>query len=51
MKKIKIFLLFLAITMLISSCEKNFDPKMYGKLFTTNFPKTEADYEAYMMAC
>ncbi len=51
MKKIKIFLLFLAVTLLISSCEKNFDPKMYGKLFTTNFPKTEADYEAYMMAC
>ena len=51
MKKIKIFLLFFLVTLLISSCEKNFDPKIYGSLFTTNFPKTEADYEAYMMAC
>ncbi len=33
------------------SCEDNFEPKIYGSLFTNNFPKTEADFEAYMMAC
>lgn len=51
MKKIKILLLFFLVTLLISSCEKNFDPQIYGQLFTTNFPKTDADYEAYMMTC
>ena len=51
MKKIRIFLLFFVITLLISSCEKNFDPKIYGFLSTANFPKTEADYEALMMDC
>ena len=51
MKKIKIFSAFLAVTLLMSSCEKNFDPKIYGQLFSSNFPKTEADYEAYMMIC
>lgn len=34
-----------------TSCEDNFDPKIYGSLFTTNFPKTESDFESYMMAC
>jgi len=38
-------------TLLMSSCEDNFDPKIYGSLSTTNFPKTESDFEAYMMAC
>jgi hypothetical protein len=51
MKKIKIILLFFVVTLFISSCEKNFDPNIYGSLFTTNFPKSEADYEAYMMTC
>jgi len=43
--------MFFLVTLFMSSCEKNFDPKIYGQLFTTNFPKTDADYEAYMMAC
>lgn len=51
MKKIRIFLLLAVITLLISSCEKNFDPKIYGALLSTNFPKTESDYEAYLMTC
>lgn len=51
MKKIRVFLLFILVTLLMSSCEENFDPQIYGKLFTANFPKTEADYEAELMAC
>ena len=51
MKKIRIFLLFFVLTLLISSCEKNFDPKIYGFLSTANYPKTEADYEALLMDC
>ncbi|MBN2167517.1 MAG: RagB/SusD family nutrient uptake outer membrane protein [Marinilabiliaceae bacterium] len=46
-----IILTIVLSTLLISSCEDNFDPKIYGSLFTANFPKTESDYEAYMMAC
>lgn len=34
-----------------AGCEDNFDAKIYGELSTTNFPKTEADYESYMMDC
>ena len=51
MKKKIIFSTIIAVTLLFSSCEKNFEPQMYGKLFTSNFPKTESDYEAYMMTC
>ena len=41
---------YLMISILfLNSCEKDFDPKIYGNLFTTNFPQTEADYEAYFM--
>jgi len=50
MKKNKIFSLFFVITLLISSsCEKNFDPNIYGKLVKTNFPLSEADYESYLL--
>lgn len=51
MKNFKILIVLSAVTLFLVSCEKNFDPKMYGSLFTTNFPKTESDYEAYMMTC
>lgn len=51
MKKIRVFILFFIITLIISSCEKKFEPKMYGKLFTTNFPRTESDFEAQLMSC
>lgn len=34
-----------------SSCEKDFDAKIYGKLNSTNFPKTESDFESYAMEC
>ena len=32
-----------------SGCEGNFEPKIYGDLFSTNFPKTESDYESYFL--
>ena len=35
----------------LSSCENDFDAKIYGKLSTTNFPATAADYENYLMDC
>lgn len=49
--KNKIFIFIVATAMLLGSCENNFDPQIYGQLFTNNFPKTEADYEAYLMTC
>jgi starch-binding outer membrane protein, SusD/RagB family len=51
MKTIRIFSLLVAFALVTGSCEKDFDPKIYGALFTTNFPQTEQDYEAYMMIC
>lgn len=41
----------IASTLFMSSCEDNFEPQIYGKLFTSNFPQSESDYEAYMMDC
>lgn len=49
MKKIIIFLSLFSIVLLLSKCEKDFEPKIYGELFTRNFPKTQADYEADLM--
>jgi len=51
MKNKILYSIVLAVALLFSSCEKNFEPQIYGKLFTTNFPKSESDYEAYMMTC
>lgn len=43
--------IIIASTFFTISCEDNFDPKIYGSLSTTNFPKTESDFDAFMMAC
>lgn len=43
--------IFAAATLLLSSCEKDFEPQIYGSLFSSNFPKTESDYESLMMTC
>ncbi len=50
--KLNIFLsIFVVATLLFSSCEENFDPKIYGSLSTTNFPQSESDCEGLMMTC
>ena len=50
MKKI-IISSIIGLTLIISGCEKNFDPNIYGSLFPSNFPKTEADVESWIMTC
>lgn len=51
MKKNIIYITLLAVGFIFGSCEDNFDPKIYGSLNSTNFPKTASDYENYMMQC
>jgi len=51
MKKILLILSMLGFLLLNNSCEDNFEPEIYGKLFSSNFPRTEADFENYMMTC
>jgi len=51
MKNKYIIIITLIASLYFSSCEDNFDPKIYGSFSTTNFPKTESDFESYMMAC
>jgi hypothetical protein len=41
----------LLLGLALTSCEDNFDAKIYGKLSSTNFPATASDYENYMMDC
>jgi hypothetical protein len=41
----------IVVTLCFCGCEENFDAKIYGSLFSSNFPKTESDYEAYLMGC
>lgn len=49
MKKYRIIVIFIFLTFLFISCEKDFDPKIYGVLFKENFPKTESDYESLLL--
>ena len=49
MKAIKLILLLSLF--LNTACENNFDPKIYGVMGSTNFPKTKADYENLMLQC
>lgn len=51
MKKIFVSLMAVAALFTLASCEKNFDPKIYGTLSTTNFPASESDYESELMIC
>lgn len=48
---IKIAASALAVLLMASSCEKNFDAQIYDKLSSSNFPMTEADFESYVMQC
>jgi hypothetical protein len=47
----KNILISIVAMLCLCSCEDNFDPQIYGSLFSSNFPKSESDYEAYMMGC
>ena len=51
MKKYIYIALMAAGLMTTTSCENDFDAKIYGQLSTTNFPSSEADYESYLMDC
>ena len=51
MSKNKLFNVLIMITLVLCSCEDNFDPKMYGTLNVSNYPVTEAEYESFMMTC
>jgi hypothetical protein len=50
MKK-RLFSSIILAACFLCGCEDNFDPQIYGKLFSSNFPQTEADYESYLMTC
>ncbi|MDR0507500.1 MAG: RagB/SusD family nutrient uptake outer membrane protein [Dysgonamonadaceae bacterium] len=50
MKK-RFFYSIISLVLLASACNDNFDPKIYGKLSSTNFPQTESDYESVLMTC
>ena len=45
------FCLAMVSALFLNSCEKNFDPNIYGSLSSANFPATEKDLEAYLMGC
>lgn len=51
MKNKYLTIIIIALSLFMSSCEDNFDPKIYGQLFSSNFPKTEKDFESYFMTC
>ncbi|MCR4823827.1 MAG: RagB/SusD family nutrient uptake outer membrane protein [Bacteroidales bacterium] len=52
MKKIFVSLMAVAALISIASCEKNFDPKIYGSLSTASgFPASMSDYESELMLC
>ena len=50
MMKKTIYALTAALAMLCS-CNKNFDPQIYGVLTDQNFPVSESDYQSLMMSC
>ena len=51
--KTKILCSLMAALMLFttSSCEDNFDAKIYGELLQGKYPSTESEYVSYMMIC
>ncbi|WP_270087114.1 RagB/SusD family nutrient uptake outer membrane protein [Sphingobacterium sp. SYP-B4668] len=47
----KKILYLIGVIFLATGCEKNFDPQLYGTLNVSNYPKTKAEYESFMMTC
>lgn len=50
MKNNIVYTLLLSVSLLLGSCENNFDAQIYGQLSTASFPKTAAEYEDYMLS-
>ena len=51
MKSIKYIILLCVVSVLASSCEDNFDAKIFGSLQEGEFPTNAKEYESYMMTC
>jgi hypothetical protein len=51
MKGYKFIIFLVSVILMFSSCKDNFDPQLYGTLNVTNYPKTESEYESFMMTC
>lgn len=50
--KIKILCtLLMAMAVMLTGCENNFDAKIYGSLMQGQYPSTESEYVSYMMTC
>lgn len=47
----RLFISIILSLAIFSSCEKNFDPKIYGVLTSQNYPASEADFISLMMSC
>lgn len=50
MKKSIVYTLLISGSILLGSCENNFDAQIYGKLSTMSFPSTADEYEEYMLS-
>ena len=50
MKKNILYTILISASMLLGSCENNFDANIYGSLSTTSFPTTASEYEDYMLS-
>jgi len=50
MKKSILYTLLLSGSLLLGSCENDFDAQIYGQLSTTSFPTTADEYEDYMLS-
>ena len=50
MRKPLLYLLIVA-AVVTTSCEKDFDPKIYGVFTSTNYPGSASDYQTLMMTC
>lgn len=49
--KSNILAIILAGGLLLTGCENDFDPNLYGTLNPENYPYTESEYTGYMMTC
>ena len=41
----------IALTIILTGCENNFDPQIYGVLSPANYPASAEDFEQLMMTC